>query len=1153
MKNSYVKPITISINYYLKHLFSNNINIVFISLFLMATFSPIHGQDAKLSLKLQNVPLSEVINQIEAKTGYSFLVRSNDVNLKELVSVNAVDKSVEDILTEVFKHKEIKFEITGKSVSVFKPLKEKNSLPASLKPSKKISGTVTDERGDAIIGASVLVKGDKTGTVTDFNGNFNLMVTEDAVLKISYIGYNPTTTKVGDQNNLKVMLVETNKGLEEVVVVGYGTQKKATLTGSIANISGENLLTTKTSNVAAALQGKVSGVQIRQQSGQPGANTTNINIRGFGTPLFVIDDVTATATDFNRLNASDIESMSVLKDASAAIFGMNADNGVVIVRTKRGKAGKLKTEYSSSMGITSPTNVPQMSNAPQYVTAWNNSTRIITGNPYVPQEELTKWQTGAPGYESNNWYDATIKKYATQQLHNISFTGGNDVVSFFTGIGYTYDGGLLKSNALDFQKVTVTNNVSFNISKNLKANFNFLARLATMNQPTANFENIFATTRNNLPTQQPLINNDPRYPGMARNGQNGVAMSDPANGMQQDNERFTRANVDLAYSFDNALKGLQLKFAAFYNNNNTIGTNVWTPYSLYDATLTPTIFKSPAASRVSNSNLARLNLQYQISYNKTIAENHSLGGTLVYEAKRDKGINTVTGRQFDDFFTSDIINQGSTKNMTADGSNSDYASLSTIGRFNYGYAGKYLAEFAFRRDGSYRYAPDKKYGFFPVYSLGWRASEEKFMKNNLSFITNLKFRGSYGTMGRDLGNAFEYLEGFNPSGESAGFYEFVDGTQTNGIAAPAIPNSKLSWMNIQTKDVGFDLSILDGLIDLEFDLYQKDRQGLLANRLTTLPNTFGATMPQENLNSDRTVGIEFALGTKGKIGDFNYQVNGNFNFFRSKDIYVERADFTNSKDQWKNLSAGRWDDRVFQYQGDGQFKNFDEINSAPIQNGGNGNAFELPGDYKYKDVDGNGKIDGNDMLPTAWDATPNMSYGLTVGAQWKGFDFNMLWQGSGLYSDVVGIGPFAQSFNQGTNLPAYWSDSWHPIDPYGDLRDINNWAPGKYPVPRENGGGSAIFAGERQSTFWRKDATFFRLKNIEVGYTLSERFNKRMGISKMRLFVNGFNLITIADEYVKQFDPEVSISGSDTKTSSNSTGIVYPLSRIFNFGLNVTF
>ncbi|MDR0843742.1 MAG: TonB-dependent receptor [Tannerella sp.] len=418
-------------------------------------------------------------------------------------------------------------------------------------------------------------------------------------------------------------------------------------------------------------------------------------------------------------------------------------------------------------------------------------------------------------------------------------------------------------------------------------------------------------------------------------------------------------------------------------------------------------------------------------------------------------------------------------------------------------------------------------------TAGWRISVESFFKNNVSFITNLKLRGSLGKIGEDTGDPFQYVEAYSTGG--AGF-EFANGTWVSGVSAPTVVNRELSWMTSTIKDFGFDLGLFGGQVQVEFDIYQRDREGLLAYRNATLPNTFGASLPQENLNKDRVKGIEFSAAYAFKVNDVAFNVSGNFNFARRMVVYAERGPFVNSMDKWRSGQNERWSDVVWMYDYAGQFQSEEEILNSAIQGGTLGNSREMPGDFRYTDANGDGVIDGNDATPLEWGETPKMFYGLTVGAKWKGFDFYMLWQGAAKYS-VMMTHAYATMFWNNSNLPEYFYDRWHRADPY----DPNSeWITGEWPANRMQADVGAMY---NESSMWRRDASYLRLKSLELGYS----FNlKKMGIEELRLFVDGYNLWTICDKYVKPFDPE--------KVAGNlNTGWVYPLSRSFNFGLSLSF
>jgi TonB-linked SusC/RagA family outer membrane protein len=506
---------------------------------------------------------------------------------------------------------------------------------------------------------------------------------------------------------------------------------------------------------------------------------------------------------------------------------------------------------------------------------------------------------------------------------------------------------------------------------------------------------------------------------------------------------------------------------------------------------------------------------------------------VVYEQQRTWVRDAWLQREYD-FYTNDQIDQGSLNNQQTSGNETETGSRSIIGRFNYDYKGKYLIEYAFRYDGSYRYHPDYRWGFFPVVTAGWRVSEESFFKDNIAFISNLKLRGSWGIVGQDAGDPFQYVEGFTTTG--GGGYEFENGVYQTGASAPGIVNPQLTWFESTIKDIGFDLGMFRNSFSIEFDVYERYREGLLAKRNVSLPNTFGGELPQENLNSDRVRGFDVAVGYRNNSGDFYYEVKGNFNLARTNREYVERGPFTSSMDYWKNGRSNRYDDVVWGYVLDGQFQNEEDIIFSPLQNGDLANGKELPGDFKYKDMNGDGIINGDDQVPLFYNGTPKMYYGLTLAAQWKGFDLTALFQGSGNYT-VRFQEVYAQMFAFRGNTPAYFYDSW-------TQNEDGSWNPGEWPANRYITDVGSMYA---ESEVWRKDASYFRLKTVDLGYTVrNQSWMKKIGVDNFRIYVNGHNLYTWADDFVKPFDPE-KIEGA------YSAGLTYPLTRSYNMGINITF
>ncbi|WMI94600.1 TonB-dependent receptor [Bacteroides fragilis] len=1007
----------------------------------------------------------------------------------------------------------------------------------------RVRGYISDINREPLIGVSVQEKGTSNGVITDVNGVFSMEVNQNATLVASYVGCATQEIPVRKQADFNIVLQEDAQFLNEVVVVGYGTQKKGNLTGAIASIKSDEILKTTHSSLAQSLQGKVSGLQIRQNNGEPGNFDNMINIRGFGTPLFVIDGIPRDgANEFQRLNPNDIESISVLKDASAAIYGLNAANGVILVTTKKGKQGKPTFSYSGVVGFQKPTDVVKMMNAVQFLEIQNDANINMGQAPLTPKDELDKWRQGGPGYQSTDWFGEAFKKSSLQHQHNLSVTGGGDNVNFYFSLGYVSDDGIVKNNGYNYEKYTFRSNVTANLSKYLKADIEVSGRYDTKAAPNYGFLDIFKGTRTSWPTQTPYANNNPEYPSKVGPTNNNPAAASNTDLTGTNEDKWKSLQTSLALTWDVPfVKGLQLKGRAAYDSNSKLSKNLHKAYNVYTYLPESETYQSETIggkSNISNSNEDhnKLLLQAQISYNRLFNERHNVGATLVYEQSKYTYRTSWLQREYD-FFTNDQIDQASPNNQQTSGHEDEQASMSYVGRFNYDFMSKYLVEFAFRYDGSYRYAPGSRWGFFPVVSAGYRISEESFIKDNVSFIDNLKIRASYGQVGENAGEPFQYIQGFTTSG--GGGYEFINGEYTVGAASPLIVNPNLTWFKSNVLDVGIDIALFKGLFNMEFDLYQRDRKGLLARRNLSLPNTFGGSLPEENLNSDRVQGFDLSISHNNRIRDFRYGVRLNLNYARTMQRYVERGPFRSSWERWKGGTSNRWNDIVWGYEVAGQFQNMNDIVNAPLQNGNQGNKKELPGDFMYQDVNGDGVISDADMRPNMWGGQPKLHYGISLEASWKGFDFNALFQGSGKYSVRYKENQI-DMLSFGGNSPEFFTDRWHKADQF----DPNSeWVSGRWPAARRTEDRGAYF---NESNVWRRDASYLRLKSLELGYTFPNQWLRKSGVSDLRLYVNAFNVFTWTDDILKGFDPE--------KTEGDwNVGYTYPVMRSFNVGVNISF
>lgn len=1006
-----------------------------------------------------------------------------------------------------------------------------------------ITGVVLDSKGLPIPGATIenVATGKSAGT--DDKGNFKINAKVGATLRIGHLAFETQLKKVENTAKLEIRLQERATNLQDIVVVGYRSQKKETLTGAVASLKTSEIINTKSPSLAQAIQGKVAGLRIRQTDGEPGSFSNDINVRGLGTPLFVIDGVVRDGSnEFQRLNPEDIESISFLKDATAAIYGMNSANGVVIVTTKKGTKGKTTFSLSQNIGISSPTDVPQMASAGQYMTL-RNEVEINAGRPpYITNEELAKWQSNLPGYQTVDLWSEITNKIALQNQTNLSFNGGSDKVSYFGSLGYANDNSILINNAINYNKYTFRSNVNMKLTDNLSGSINIGGRFDKSDKPWFNFFEIFKSTRVNPPITSVYANDNPNYYNNFAYVINPMALIDKDyTGSNVDRNKSVQTTFQLDYKVP-FVDGLNLKGLLGYDFNGVNNKGIRKAFATYTyddftGAYTEIISNGPAMVNNYRNDFERFNIQGQATYDKVFGGKHHVSAMYVFE-QRQLSANWIGGNRKFDYFSIGELNNGRSSDQYIDGSSSKEAYLSHIGRVAYDYKGKYLIDFAFRNDGSYRYAPDKRWAFFPSMSLGWRISEEDFIKNNLKFVSNWKLRSSLGRSGQDAGNAFQYLPYYSLNNEG---YVFNTGAYTTGVSTPGLINNNLTWVTVDMFNIGMDLGFFKNKLTLEIDVYQRNRSGLLADRYGSLPNTFGTTLPQENLNADRTRGLDFTIKHQNNINDLNYSVGANFSLSRRQNKYIERGPFTSSYDRWRNQNVNRWTDFVWGYTVDGRFMSEDEINRAAIQNGDNGNSKELPGDYILKDLNGDGTVNDLDKVPLFWDSNPRVFFGLNFSLNWKNFDFYALFQGAAFYTVQFNEVYAEMLAFKGGNTPAYFYDRWHKVD-------VNNpnseWIMGEWPAARLTQDMGSFYT--RDSKVWRRDASYVRLKSLEIGYSFTQKGIKKMGISKLRAYANGNNLFTITDPFVKAFDPE-KIAGS------YSAGLNYPISKSFNFGLTVDF
>lgn len=1115
--------------------------ILTISLFLMAY--SLQAQNQKVSITTKQNTVLSAFEELEKQTQMTIAYNEQLIDINKTLSVNLSQVTLSEALNTILKDTKLTYIIKGKQIIIIPDNKPKQQI------TKKYSGVILDINKDAIIGASVAIKGTTIGTLSDLNGAFEIEAPIGSTLTISYIGYLPQEVKVENQTTLNFILKENERTLEEVVVVGYGTQKKETLSGSVAILSSENLVTTKTENLINNIQGKIPGLLIRQQTGEPGVFDNMVSIRGFGNPLIVIDGVPRDGvSDLAQLNSNDIESISVLKDASAAIFGMNAANGVIIVTTKKGEAGKTKVSYSGLFGMKSATGIERMVDAYTYRVIANEMQRNIGAMPLYNDDILQKYKNNEPGYNDNDWINMFMYDRVFQQQHNITVQGGSDKVKYFSSFGYTEDNGLLRSDIQYYRRYNFRTAITSELTRGLTLGVYVSGRLDKTQTPREDFLWTYKTlVANDRGIGYHTIANENHLSAIGPENKNPYALVDPnIDGYRQRRNFQYQSNVELTYKAPFA-KGLTFSVLGAYDGWEGNNSMLQKSYKLYDYYTDAFVLDFGNDSYSSEIGLYnRIHAKGQVNYEHKFWQKHNFNILFATELTSTRSDYLGASRKYLDIYTHDIIDQGSPTSATNYGNRAFTRMAAYLGRLNYDFAGKYLFEAAARYDGSYRYAPSKRWAFFPSLSAGWRISEEKFIADNLPFINNLKLRLSHGKSGMDAGNAFEYIAGY--SGVQSRGYVFSDNELTVGMVAPGIVNDNLTWITSTINNVGLDVDLWNSKLSFTADLFKRKNTGLLATRIQSVPDILGAYFPQENINSNMDQGVEFSVTHKGNIGkDFKYTLMANASYSRTKTLHDERAEFTSSWDRWKSGKGNRNDGYMWLYEYDGQYTSLQQYETAPLMGGSQGNSKMLPGSYALKDLNGDGIINESDMTSDHWafgKVNPPIQYGFTISAIYKSFDLNILLQGASGYtiyydnSDVWGYGI-------NPTLPERFLDRWHTLNPTDDPYNPSTiWVEGSYPALRTNASNTT----DRYYPIdvWRPNATYLRVKSVELGYNLPSPICHKLGLADLRLYVNGFNLYTFCNEKLKYADPE-------RQEKDWNADLTYPLMKSFNVGLNVNF
>ena len=996
----------------------------------------------------------------------------------------------------------------------------------------KVSGVVTDEAGEPLIGVSVLVKGTTLGNITDLNGRFSLDVPEGSILEISYIGYKTQSIKA-QREPMNIVLKEDAQKLDEVVVVGFGTQKKVNLTGSVSAVTGDDISKRPVANAAILLQGQIPGLRVNQGLGQPGGEGTSFRIRGQGTfssagsdPLILINGVPGSMTN---LDPSVIESVSVLKDAaSAAIYGARAANGVILVTTKQGAVGdKVHISYHGNVGLHTPTKLyDRVTNSVEYMElanlAWKNSG---TGKQYTQDQiNLYRNNVGDPQYPNFDWQDYMFRT-AVVQTHNLSMAGSTEKTTYNVALNFVDQPGTMRG--FKYRKYNATIDLTARITNFIKVGTYANLMYGETEQPRQGQNDAFLSTLSQAPTYMPWLPDDgtgirrwtsSAYSFESHNKNMPAIIGD--NAMKRDNNFDINAQLWLEI---NLAKGLTwyTKGAARLQSNKSKDWRGSTTYT-YDYHTGERLGLS-----VGDGRRFYTNLYSYLKYDLSLVDNaHNFSLMVGYNQESEK-YETLNAYRKDFAFDLPVLNAGGTADWSNSGGEEEWAIQSLFGRFNYDFKERYLFEANMRYDGTSRISDENRWGVFPSFSVAWRATEEEFIKNlNLNWLNNFKLRGSWGQLGNQNIGLYPY-QAMISGVDDYPFTKTSDGVII-GYQQTAYANRNIKWETTTITDIGFDLQVFDGL-SVTFDWYKKTTDDIL--RSSQVSSLLGLSAPTVNNGSVENKGIEVALNYANMVkgGTFRgFRYNAGVYFDRSRNKLTEFG--AEEIGSYSIKREGLPYDEYYMLECIGVFADQAEINASPKQFNDN----TQPGDLKYKDISGpDGKPDGvidNYDRRTFSGRFPGFEYGINASATWKGFDLSLIGQGVAdkkYYTTDWGVQPFMQGSSPNKD---YIKHMWTEENPYGAKHPKLYW--------QDMGGGK----NTRPNSYYLKDASFFRLKNLTLGYTLPRVWTEKANISKVRIYFSGDNLLTLTP--YKGLDPERNGDGRDA---------IYPQNRIYSFGLNVEF
>jgi TonB-linked SusC/RagA family outer membrane protein len=1079
----------------------------------------------RVTLSKKDAPIENVFNSIRSQTGYNFLYSNNVVRQSNTVSINVKNVPLQDALDQCMKDQPLIYHIINRTIIVEVSHKENKASPPD---DIEVTGTVSDEKGNPLSGVSIQIKNTSAGTVTDDNGNFKLTVPDkQAVLLFTYIGYTPVQKTVGNNAVFNIILTAENKGLNELVVVGYGQQKKVDLTGAISQISGNTIRGRPVVRLTQALQGVMPGLTVQQNNGSPGAKD-NLTIRGIsslnssGSPLVIVDGIPG---DINNINPEDVESITVLKDASStAIYGARAANGVILIKTKEGEGNGLKVEFHSNVVLKTPTMYPPLNDAVQNAKLANLAFTNAGASPLFTESQIKDMSdpsvTAIPNADSSdyiyvgnfNWYKYFFQ-HSFQQRQNIILSGGGKANTFFVSGSWTDNRGYFAKYGPDsYNNYSIRYNDAYKLIPGkliLRSYLNL--SVEKYRKPSVGYD-VLVKAIQDPPPNMPLYNPDGTY---ARYKMQENALQDLQEAGFDDvrNNNFL-GRISMEW---NVIKHLSINALAGYNYTSGNETQWDRAYYKYTPK-GPTALswrRAPNNLILGNSYTNYYNAHIYANYTNTFGD-HRIDLLLGGEMEHSYSQNQSTERQNLQGNNLPSITLGDPTTATNNWNVGEWGVESGFARLRYNYKEKYLLEASLRADGSSKFPPKYRWGYFPAISAGWRITQERFMQKQKIFST-IKLRGSYGEVGNEsgLGN-YDYIAIFRVP---ATYIPFPAGKEQVALN-PYLASNERTWETIEIKDIGLDIGFLNDRLSITADAYIKNNKDMLI--AITVPSTIGITVPTSNNGSLQTKGWEVSIRWNSDVKSIGLQYNVNFNLSNNTNKLTKLDKGSTVPTGGFNNIQGYPANSIFGYQADGYFQSEDEIKNSATQN-----ANTSVGDLKYVDQNGNGKIKSPEDLIYMGTDNPQYVFGTALGASWKRFDISALFQGVGkrryyLNSNTVGV--FLQSY-------VGWSyqmmnDYWTPDNTHA-----------RFPRPVLKGSWNFNW-----SSHWLQNAAYIRLKNIQVGYRLPSSLLKKIDIEAARIYFSGDNLWTMS--HMWGFDPEL---GSVDPSS------VYPINKLYSLGLDITF